>query len=104
MINRSQLMKNAWRTYKYSNRGRSFGEVLKTTWMLAKVQSGIDRMNAKHEARVAELNRTAAERDAKRQREQAITSAKARAEYERELAFCKREGITWDRYNEMIMR
>lgn len=38
-FNRSEIMKNAWRTYKYvgKKKGQSFGEVLKSTWRLAKL-------------------------------------------------------------------
>ena len=36
----SEIMRNAHRTYKYSGRkqGKTFGEVLKATWRLAKLQ------------------------------------------------------------------
>ncbi len=35
-----QIMKDAWRTYKYVARkkGKTFGEVLKSTWRMAKMQ------------------------------------------------------------------
>lgn len=37
----SQIMKSAHRTYKYSGKkqGKTFGEVLKSTWRLAKMQN-----------------------------------------------------------------
>lgn len=37
----SQIMKSAHRTYKYSGKkqGKTFGEVLKSTWRLAKLQN-----------------------------------------------------------------
>lgn len=35
-----QIMKDAWRTYKYvaKKKGKTFGEVLKSTWKMAKLQ------------------------------------------------------------------
>lgn len=44
-----QIMKNAWRTYKYvaKKQGKSFGEVLKATWKLAKVQVSMEKMESK---------------------------------------------------------
>ena len=42
--NLSQIMKNAWRTYKYvgKKKGQTFGEVLKATWRLAKLHVAMD--------------------------------------------------------------
>ena len=39
--NLSEIMKNAHRSYKYSGKqqGKTFGEVLKATWKLAKLQA-----------------------------------------------------------------
>lgn len=51
--NKSQIMKNAWRTYKYvgKKKGQSFSEVLASTWRLAKLQASMEenRMKAKAE-------------------------------------------------------
>lgn len=61
--NRSQIMKNAWRTYKYvgKKQGKTFAECLKSTWRLAKLQVSIEdnRMKAKieREARNQELSK-----------------------------------------------
>ena len=50
--NRSQIMKNAWRTYKYvgKKQGKTFSEVLKSTWRLAKLQAQMEENAAKREA------------------------------------------------------
>ena len=49
---RSQIMKNAHRTYKYRGKkqGRTFAEVLKATWMLAKLQYSMEENAKKREA------------------------------------------------------
>lgn len=40
MYDLKQIMKDAWRTYKYvaKKKGKTFGEVLKSTWKMAKLQ------------------------------------------------------------------
>lgn len=45
----SQIMKNAHRTYKYvgKKQGKTFGEVLKATWRLAKLSVAMDESAAK---------------------------------------------------------
>lgn len=56
---RSQIMRNAWRTYKYvcKKQGKTFSEVLKATWRLAKVSASIDKVFAESERRHAEMER-----------------------------------------------
>ncbi|MBU3834756.1 MAG: hypothetical protein H9949_03275 [Candidatus Phocaeicola merdigallinarum] len=47
-----QIMKDAWRTYKYvaKKKGKTFGEVLKSTWRLAKLQVSMKKaMDTKRE-------------------------------------------------------
>ena len=72
--NRSEIFKNAHRTYKYRGKkqGRTFAEVLKATWMLAKIQVSMaeneakrkEKENAKAEAlRAARLNSKAERAD-----------------------------------------
>lgn len=48
----SQIMKNAHRTYKYvgKKQGKTFGEVLKSTWRLAKMHLAMDELQAKQDA------------------------------------------------------
>lgn len=50
--NLSQIMKNAHRTYKYvgKKQGKSFGEVLKATWKLAKLHVAMQESAAKAKA------------------------------------------------------
>lgn len=58
--NRSQLMKDAWRTYKYvgKKKGQTFGEVLKSTWRLAKMHISMAENAAKAKAKMdAEYNK-----------------------------------------------
>lgn len=40
-----QIMKDAWRTYKYvaKKKGKTFAEVLKSTWRLAKLQVSMQK-------------------------------------------------------------
>ena len=54
-----QIMTNAWRTYKYVGKkeGKTFSEVLKATWRLAKVSASIDKTIADGERRRAERAR-----------------------------------------------
>lgn len=42
---RKEIMKNAWRTYKYvgKKQGKTFAEVLKGTWMLAKLAASMEQ-------------------------------------------------------------
>lgn len=51
--NRSEIMKNAHRTYKYVGRkqGKTFGEVLKATWRLAKVYAAMEERAAAEAAK-----------------------------------------------------
>lgn len=47
MYDLKQIMKDAWRTYLYvaKKKGKTFGEVLKSTWRLAKLHAAIEIMN-----------------------------------------------------------
>ena len=57
--NKSQILKNAWRTYKYvgKKKGQTFGEVLKSTWRLAKIHVSMEEAAAEAQAkRDAEYN------------------------------------------------
>ena len=49
--NLSEIMKTAHRTYKYvgKKQGKSFGEVLKSTWHLAKLDVSIKEAKAKRQ-------------------------------------------------------
>lgn len=51
--NRSQILKTAWRTYKYvgKKKGQSFGEVLKSTWRLAKMHVSMEESAARAKAK-----------------------------------------------------
>lgn len=52
MYDLKQIMKDAWRTYKYvaKKKGKTFGEVLKSTWRLAKLQVSMKKaMDTKRE-------------------------------------------------------
>lgn len=51
-FNLSQIMKNAHRTYKYvgKKQGKTFGEVLKATWRLAKLHVAMEESAAKAKA------------------------------------------------------
>lgn len=66
--NRSETMKSAWRTYKYigKKQGKTFAEVLKAAWMLAKLHVSMAENAAKRQAeedanaedlRIARMNR-----------------------------------------------
>lgn len=65
--NRSQIMKNAWRTYKYVGKknGQTFGEVLASTWKLAKCHASMEesmrRKKAEREA-LREFYRTSVQK------------------------------------------
>lgn len=50
--NLSEIMRNAHRTYKYvgKKQGKTFGEVLKSTWKLAKLDVAIQESNAARQA------------------------------------------------------
>lgn len=50
--NKSQILKNAWRTYKFvgKKKGQSFGECLKATWRLAKLHASIEASEVKNKA------------------------------------------------------
>ncbi|WP_320974463.1 hypothetical protein [Bacteroides sp.] len=56
----SEIMRNAHRTYKYSGRkqGKTFGEVLKATWRLAKLQENFSQeaMKARTDKFLSERN------------------------------------------------
>lgn len=57
--NKSQILKNAWRTYKYvgKKKGQTFGEVLKSTWRLAKIHVSMEEAASEAKAkRDAEYN------------------------------------------------
>lgn len=45
-FNLKQIMKDAWRTYKYvaKKKGKTFSEVLKSTWRLAKLQVSMQKV------------------------------------------------------------
>lgn len=47
--NRSQIMKNAWRQYKYvgKKRGQSFSDCLKASWKMFKMHAAFDAEEAK---------------------------------------------------------
>lgn len=51
-FNLSEIMRNAHRTYKYvgKKQGKTFGEVLKSTWKLAKLDVAIQESRAAHQA------------------------------------------------------
>lgn len=51
-FNLSQIMKQAHRTYKYvgKKQGKSFGEVLKSTWRLAKLDVAFQEAQAERKA------------------------------------------------------
>ena len=51
----SKIMRNAHRTYKYvgKKQGKSFGEVLKSTWRLAKMDIAIQEAEEKKKAEAA---------------------------------------------------
>lgn len=53
--NLSQIMKSAHRTYKYvgKKQGKTFGEVLKSTWKLAKLDVAIQESAAKRQSEEA---------------------------------------------------
>lgn len=53
--NLSQIMKSAHRTYKYvgKKQGKTFGEVLKSTWKLAKLDVAIQESAAKRQSKEA---------------------------------------------------
>lgn len=57
-FNKSEIMRNAWRTYKYvgKKKGQTFGEVLKATWRLAKMYVAMTESSrkAKQEAEARE--------------------------------------------------
>ena len=48
----SQIMKNAHRTYKYvgKKQGKTFGEVLKSTWSLFKMHAAMAELRARQDA------------------------------------------------------
>lgn len=50
--NKSQIMKNAWRTYKYvgKKQGKSFGECLASSWRLEKLAVSMAESQAKAKA------------------------------------------------------
>lgn len=56
----SEIMRNAYRTYKYSGKkqGKTFGEVLKATWRLAKLQENFSQeaMKARTDKFLSERN------------------------------------------------
>mgnify|MGYP003157212863 CR=1 FL=1 len=56
----SEIMRNAHRTYKYSGKkqGKTFGEVLKATWRLAKLQENFSQeaMKARTDKFLSERN------------------------------------------------
>lgn len=56
----SEIMRNALRTYKYSGKkqGKTFGEVLKATWRLAKLQENFSQeaMKARTDKFLSERN------------------------------------------------
>lgn len=75
--NRSEIFKNAHRTYKYrgKKRGKTFAEVLKATWMLAKMHVSMAENEAKRKAeedakaealRTARMNRKVERADYKK--------------------------------------
>lgn len=51
-FNLSEIMQNAHRTYKYvgKKQGKTFGEVLKSTWKLAKLDVAMQESELKHKA------------------------------------------------------
>ena len=51
--NLSEIMKTAHRTYKYvgKKQGKTFGEVLKSTWRLAKLDVARQESDLKHKAK-----------------------------------------------------
>lgn len=53
--NLSEIMTNAHRTYKYvgKKQGKTFGEVLKATWRLAKVDLAMKEAEARRKERLA---------------------------------------------------
>lgn len=57
-FNRAEIMKNAWRTYKYvaKKKGKSFGEVLASTWRLAKLQASVEEIRMKAKAELEARN------------------------------------------------
>lgn len=54
-FNLSEIMRNAHRTYKYigKKQGKTFGEVLKSTWKLAKLDVAIQESKAACQAEEA---------------------------------------------------
>lgn len=54
-FNLSEIMRNAHRTYKYigKKQGKTFGEVLKSTWKLAKLDVAIQESKAARQAEEA---------------------------------------------------
>lgn len=52
-FNLSEIMRNAHRTYKYvgKKQGKTFGEVLKATWKLAKLDVAMQEAEAKRPAK-----------------------------------------------------
>ena len=54
-FNLSQIMRTAHRTYKYvgKKQGKTFGEVLKATWKLAKLDVAIQESKVAHQAEEA---------------------------------------------------
>ena len=54
--NRSQIMKSAWRTFKMKSNSKSFGECLKSAWMLEKMSVAMDNLNDANKAKRAKAN------------------------------------------------
>lgn len=75
-FNKGEIMRNAHRTYKYvgKKQGKTFGEVLKATWRLAKLHVAMEESAAKakaaeearaEEMRIARLNTKSVKADFK---------------------------------------
>ncbi len=56
--NLSEIMRNAHRTYKYvgKKQGKTFGEVLKATWKLAKLHVAMEEAEARAKAERTKRN------------------------------------------------